>query len=439
MSVKRKTIAFFPEASFGAALNCVGIAQALRDRGHEAVFLCDPGFAGVFENYGFAEHPVPMAPDMSDKELEQFWTAFITRHLPHFRLSPEEQVPTYVRDCWQAIVESAEIAEAPLRDALAAIGPDAIVVDNVIGFPAVLRSEVPWVRMVSCAETEIADARVPPVMSGLGPGDSAVFERFRERYRDALAPVHDRYNAFRESRGLGRLPPGEFLEASPVLNLLLYAEPLRFDRATPLAPPLYQYLEGCVRSEDPFEMPDIPAGNDTPIVYVSFGSLGAADVALFERMIRLCADLPYRFLVNVGGYKDSFRDVPDNVHLDYWYPQPSVVAEADLVIHHGGNNSVHEALYFGKPSIVMPYCWDGHDNARRLHETGLGRHLDRYAWRDHELIDVLRELTSDAALAGRLERISGQMKAADGQGRAAMLILGAIEQSRPAEARLGAY
>ena len=119
----RKTIAFFPEASFGAALNCVGIAQALRERGHEAVFLCDPGFAGVFENYGFAEHPVPMAPDMSDEELEKFWSGFITRHLPHFRLSPEDQLPTYVRDCWEAIVDSAEIAEAPLQAALGRIDP----------------------------------------------------------------------------------------------------------------------------------------------------------------------------------------------------------------------------------------------------------------------------------------------------------------------------
>ena len=203
----------------------------------------------------------------------------------------------------------------------------------------------------------------------------------------------------------------------------LYAAPLRFDRAEHLSPPRFHYLEGCVREEDPFEMPDIPAATNTPVVYVSFGSLGAADVALFERMIRLFADLPYRFLINVGGYKDSFRDVPDNVHLDYWYPQPSVIEKTDLVIHHGGNNSVHEALYFGKPSIVMPYCWDGHDNARRLHDTGLGVHLDRYAWRDQEMMDALAGLTSDKGMKTRLGDISADMIAADGRRQAAELIL----------------
>ena len=42
----RKTIAFFPEAAFGPALNSVGIAQACEKLGHKAVFLTDPGNAG---------------------------------------------------------------------------------------------------------------------------------------------------------------------------------------------------------------------------------------------------------------------------------------------------------------------------------------------------------------------------------------------------------
>ena len=44
----KKTIAFFPEAAFGPALNSVGIAQACEKLGHKAVFLTDPGMAGVY-------------------------------------------------------------------------------------------------------------------------------------------------------------------------------------------------------------------------------------------------------------------------------------------------------------------------------------------------------------------------------------------------------
>ncbi len=47
--------------------------------------------------------------------------------------------------------------------------------------------------------------------------------------------------------------------------------------------------------------------DDKPLIYVSFGSLGAADVELYRRMIALFAKLPYRFLMNVGDYKASTR------------------------------------------------------------------------------------------------------------------------------------
>ncbi len=49
----RKTIAFFPEACYGPALNSVGIAQACVKRGHTPIFLTDPGMSGVYEKYGF--------------------------------------------------------------------------------------------------------------------------------------------------------------------------------------------------------------------------------------------------------------------------------------------------------------------------------------------------------------------------------------------------
>ena len=64
-----KTIVLFPEAAFGPALNCVGIAQKLKAAGHNPVFVCDKGFKGVFEKYGFEENLVDMSGGMSDEEI----------------------------------------------------------------------------------------------------------------------------------------------------------------------------------------------------------------------------------------------------------------------------------------------------------------------------------------------------------------------------------
>ncbi|HEY6630195.1 MAG TPA: glycosyltransferase [Rhizobiaceae bacterium] len=424
MSRAAPTVALFPEASFGAALNCIGIAQALRERGARPVFICHPGFSGLFADYGFPEHHLsaPAAERRPDT-----WQAFVERHLPHFNLSPVEQLDTYVGPTWEAIVDTAIGVEASLRQLLARLKPDAVVLDNVVMFPALAASGVPWVRMISCAETELPDPSVPPYLSGLAADDPAR-PLFEKRYLEAVAPAHERFNRFRASVGLPALDAGIFLETSPWLNLLLTPAIVRRERVHPLDPQRFVYLEGCVRSEGPFDLPDFPRG-EGPLVYLGFGSLGAGDTDLIERMIGVFAAMPARFIVNVGGLRETYRAVPDNVYLDAWFPQPSVVSQCDLFIHHGGNNSFCEALYFGVPSLVMPYCWDGHDNAQRAVETGVGLRLDRAAWTPDELTSTITSLLGDRPMRQRLAANARKMAAEPGTARAAEAVLEMLRNS----------
>ncbi|MBL8577849.1 MAG: glycosyltransferase [Mesorhizobium sp.] len=414
-------IALFPEASFGAALNCVGIAQVLRERGARPVFICHPGFTGLFADYGFAEHHLSLPGKEARPDT---WQDFVRRHLPHFNLSPLEQLDTYVAPTWEAIVDTAIDAEPGLNALLARLKPDAVVLDNVIMFPTLATSGIPWVRVVSCAETELPDANVPPYLSGLAAEDAGRAD-FERRYLAAVAPAHERFNRFRASVGLPALPSSEFLEPSPWLNLLLTPDIVKRHRTRPLDPRKFIYLEGCVRSEGPFEPPEFPDGKG-PLVYLGFGSLGAGDVALIERMISVFATFPARFIVNVGGFRDAYRAVPDNVYLDSWFPQPSVVAQCNLFIHHGGNNSFCEALYFGVPSLVVPYCWDGHDNAQRAVEAGVGLRLDRAKWTERELVSAMSTLLGDASMRRRLKENSATMSANPGTVRAADAVLALV-------------
>lgn len=418
-------IALFPEASFGAALNCVAIAQELRQRGAVPVFICHPGFTGVFDEYGFKEYHLPTGPSHSAQTVEDYWQSFITTHLPHFNLGPFDQLATYVAPTWDAIVSTAEAANDGLRAVLDRIKPDMILLDNVIMFPAIANAGCPWVRVISCAETELADPAVPPYLSGLPPEDRKGCDRFRKAYLKHTAAAHRRYNEFRKTHGLAPLPPGVFLEPSPTLNLLLAPSAIRYARATPLPEDRFVFLEGCVRTEGHFAPPPMPVDH-SPLVYMSFGSLGAIDTLLIDRMIQVFADLPARFLISVGGFLDSYRHVPDNVSLGSWFPQPSVVARSQVFIHHGGNNSFCEALFHGVPSLVMPYCWDGHDNAQRAASLGLGKHLSRADWTDQQLRDAILALLQDDAMRARLHRVSQDMKARPGAATAARAVLASV-------------
>jgi len=417
-----KVFAFFPDAAFGPALNSVGIAQAVEALGHKAVFLSDPGFLSVYEGYGFEAHPVNLSEPMPSEEMARFWENFINGHIPNFRKKPIDQLDNYVKDCWEAIVASAKWAEKDLPGILAQIDPDVICVDNVILFPAIKHSGKPWVRIISCSENEIEDDAIPPHLSGMSVRDTAGHRAFRDRFNEVIKPIHDDFNEFLVSTGEAPYPVGQFFEASPFLNLLLYPEPVMYQRAHPLDTRRFQYLEGCVRKEGPYEVPEFGANQDGPLVYVSFGSLGAGDTDLLKRIIAALGNSRFRTLVNVGDYMDSYSELPANVHLASWYPQPSVIPQVDAVIHHGGNNSFTECLYFGKPAIIMPYVWDGHDNAMRVQETGHGFRVDRYEWTDAELIAKLELLLSDKAMAKKLAATSAHMQSSRGTEKAARLL-----------------
>ncbi len=413
-------IALFPEASFGSALNCVGIAQQLQRVGAVPVFLCHAGFTGIFAEYGFKEYHLP-TDSTNSQQSEETWQAFVTTHLEHFNHDPMEQLTSYVAPTWEAIVDTVIQAEAGLETLIRRIKPDAIVLDNVIMFPAIANAGVPWIRVVSCAETEIPDPNVPPYLSGMAADDPAR-PTFEAAYLAKTNPAHRRYNRFRRSRGLTPLPPGQFLEISDHLNLLLAPSAICYDRAYPLPVDRFVFLEGCVREEARFDPPSLPV-NEGPIVYLSFGSLGAIDTDLISRMIEIFATLPARFFVNVGGFLESYQRVPDNVHLGSWFPQPSIVAQADLFVHHGGNNSYCEALHFGVPSLIMPYCWDGHDNASRAAQTGTGRHMDRTDWTPKKLSSAVMDLISDQNMSKRLKEISVKMASQPGAAKAADQIM----------------
>lgn len=425
-----KTIAVFPEpGAIGPVMNLVGICQGLKEMGHDPVFILEPGHKGTVESYGFKERYVSCMEPMSPEEQATYWDDFMIKFMPSFKTSPYEQIPTYVKGCWEAIVETSEWSvKNGLDKVFAEINPDLIINDNVALYPATERAGCPWVRMISCSENEIIDPDIPPHLSGCSENDKKGFAAYRAEFEKELKPVHDGFNDFLEAQGCQRLPFPEFVLPSPYLNLLLYPKPLRFKRRTPLDPEKFVYLDGCVRQEsEGYEVPAFKSNNDKPLIYFSYGSLGVADVELIKRIIGVLAKAPYRVLVNVGSYIEAYDTPPDNVQIASWYRQTAVLPHVDVFIQHGGNNSFNESLYFGIPPIVMPFVWDGHDNATRVNDTKHGIGMKRYDWSDEELLGNIATVLNDAEMRATVKTTSEYMQAQNGRMRAANVINDLLE------------
>ncbi|MBS1881609.1 MAG: glycosyl transferase [Actinobacteria bacterium] len=416
------TIVFFPEGAFGPTNNCVGIGDVLRRRGHRVVFIVEESFAGTLEAQGFEERTMRLTPPPETEEAPgQFWKDFIRDTAPVFRKPTIDQLGEFIAPTFQALIDGAKYVDAQLVEIIGGLAPDLVVEDNVVTFPALFASGAPWARIASCNPLEIRDPDLPPVFSGLATEDRSGWEEFWDAYRGAHAEMHADFDEFCRERGAPPLPRDDFIHASPTLNLYLYPEEVDYRRREPLGP-TWHNLGASVRATDPdWQLPDELAGGEGALVYLSLGSLGSADVALMRTLVAELAEAPYRFVVSKGPQADEFELAPNMAGAEF-LPQTSVLPQVDLVITHGGNNTVTESLFFGKPMVVLPIFWDQHDNARRIEETGFGVRLDTYAHGADELRAAIARLVDDRAVADRLARTSRRLRGARGTERAADLI-----------------
>ena len=412
------TIAFFPEGAYGPTNNCVGIGDVLRRRGHRVVFIVEESFAGTLEAQGFEERLMRLTPPPLEEEVPgQFWKEFIRDTAPVFRRATIDQLAEFIAPTFRALVDGAKYVDDRLLEIIGELEPDAIVEDNVVGFAALPACGRPWARIVSCNPTEVRDPNVPPVFSGYPVADRSGWETYWDAYRDAHAELHAEFSAFCEARGAPALPELEFMFESPWLNLTLYPDEVDYARARPLRG-TWHNLQTSVRATDaPYEVEPGPG----PLLYLSLGSLGSADVELMRTIVAELADAPYRLIVSKGPQHDQFELAPNMVGAEF-LPQTSILPQVDLVITHGGNNTVTESLHFGKPMVVLPLFWDQHDNAQRMHETGFGVRLDTYGHTREQLTSAIDGLLADDALKARLAAVSARLQATPGTERAASLI-----------------
>jgi MGT family glycosyltransferase len=417
------TIAFFPEGAYGPTNNCVGIGDVLRGRGHRVVFIVEESFAGTLERQGFEERLMRLGPAPEvEEEPGQFWKDFIRETAPVFRKPTIEQLGEFIAPTFGALVDGARYVDDRLREIIDELEPDVIVEDNVVSFPALPACGRPWVRITSCNPAELKDPDVPPAFSGYPAGDRTGWEDYWAEYRRAHGDLQASFSEFCVERGAPPLPGVDFIHESPWLNLYVYPPAIDYPRAQPLGP-TWHNLGASVRATD--EAYEVQRG-DGSLLYLSLGSLGSGDVELMRKLIDSLAGSRHRVIVSMGPQHDHLT-LADNMTGAEFLPQTSILPQVDLVITHGGNNTVTEALYFGKPMVVLPLFWDQYDNAQRIAECGLGARLDTYGHESAELLGAVDRLLADDALTARLAALSSELQAQPGTARAADL----IEQLHP--------
>jgi UDP:flavonoid glycosyltransferase YjiC (YdhE family) len=121
-------------------------------------------------------------------------------------------------------------------------------------------------------------------------------------------------------------------------------------------------------------LPDWWGGDTAPLIYVTFGSVvGELPIAAIAHRAALdaVASLPARVLLTVGHAADiDIPGAPANSHVEAWVPQRDVLADAALVVAHGGSGTTFGALAAGVPLVLVPLFADQLVNAERVAASG---------------------------------------------------------------------
>jgi len=411
---KPLTILFLPFVCYGPINQSIAMGDILRSRGHRVVIVVNETWKEKVASLGFEICLIDLT-DSTKPGFDEYWKNFIRDVIPNLRQSSITHLEPYVCPLMCRAIEEAKLYQKQLGSILNQIQPNVIIQDNPAGFPILVTNSVPFIRFVSCNPLEIPGPNVPPTFSGLPQNDRTDWDRFRAEYERLHRSIWEEFNSWAQQQGAPSLPDLEFNYESKYANIYIYPREADYIEHRPLGSKWYQIDSSVRLTDQAYELPaclrNRPDGSC--LIYVSLGTIGCTVVDLLQRLIDVLRRTTHRFIISTGPLEDQLK-LPDTMVGEGFIPQTKVLPLVDLVITHGGNNTVTEVLHFGKPMILLPMFWDQHDNAQRMHEMGFGIRLDTYNFKDEDLLTAVDTLLNDSALRDRMAHLGEQIRQRDG-------------------------
>lgn len=428
---KRKTILFAPLDSLGHINSLISIANHLKKQNHRTVFLFMEPISNKLKEQGHEVYDAT-TPDLvesiSSDTAQDKWNEVIIscRELWQsgdvIRNLEEEMVIGF-----GAMVEDIKKYNSNIEKKLELIKPDMLVIDHYFGIPALFKINKPWTRIFSASPLSLHNSPdLPQAWLGLPTKwnkDDPKQREWMERAHKARKTLYDSYNEYWKSFDLPDLPtdPISYIPVSPYLNVYMYPEELDYE-GYPLEK--WSRCDSMVRDQKAtkFELPEKLRDKPGKLIFFSLGSLASADIVLMKRLVGFLAESPHRFIVCKGPLHDQY-ELADNMWGDKFVPQLEVLTSIDLIITHGGNNTVTESFYYAVPGfIVCPLFGDQFDNANRLEERGLGIRLDPYNCTKEQLLDSIEKMLAKEEARATIQKISERMRKPEARNKALQLV-----------------
>ncbi len=214
-------------------------------------------------------------------------------------------------------------------------------------------------------------------------------------------------------------PPTDAFAATGTATLFNYPEALHAGSGRVL-PPAPTFLGAVARNEVlPADLDAaLPPSVTRPRVYVSLGTFLSSRVDLLRVIADGLRTVPVDVVMAIGAADPAaMGDIPPGWVVRPFLPQVAVLERCDVVVTHGGNNTITESLRAGLPMLVLPLSTDQFAGAADLARAGFGVTLDARSASAEEVATAVLDLVGGPASA-RAAELGKRLRLAPGARRA---------------------
>ncbi|MBO9638199.1 MAG: glycosyl transferase [Siphonobacter aquaeclarae] len=158
-----------------------------------------------------------------------------------------------------------------------------------------------------------------------------------------------------------------------------------------------------------------------PKIFVSLGTL-LVDIrkAFFSKLVEAFADEPLTIIAATDPA--ALESWPENFIVQGFVPQAALMPHMDLVICHGGFNTVNDTFVNGLPMLITPIAYDHFHTAKLIERAGCGISIRYKRLRINDLRSAVYELLENPTYREAAVRIQTTFREAGGNDRAVELL-----------------
>ena len=156
-----------------------------------------------------------------------------------------------------------------------------------------------------------------------------------------------------------------------------------------------------------------------PLIYISMGTSSINTGFFFKNCVTAFQNREELDIVMAVCSEEIVKqlgDLPGHIRAYPYVDQKEILKKADVVIFHGGLNTLRDSLVAGVPMIICPRAFDQEGNAKRVEELGAGIALannrPETLWRAVRLMLSVPSYRENASRIGETLQKSGTVKEA---------------------------